>query len=180
MNKDGKISLVLILFLLISVILIIVIVNIDLDGRTPYENTSLASLLESKEGIENQISIYKSNILSTNTVESATYNVIIDSKNYSIIDDNYIEEPLDMDFNGSRIILYKIDQNKYKKNVSTSVMMQEDLIDNLFIDDNESVYFVFDNYDSIPKWVKKILENGKDYEKQTLANFIVVKDNGEL
>lgn len=171
--RNRHISKVVMFFIVLSVILSIFFLIPDIYGNNSYDNTYFATLIESKDKIKTKIEMYKSDVMLKEPYPLSDEDILIKNSKYSIADE-YNEEII---VDGKEMYLYKVNEEKYNKNISDTMLFKDEFMDNLYIDEKGNVYFVFDNYSLLPNSIKRILKSNQENQIKLINSFVIVKNN---
>lgn len=173
-KKYRKLPMMAVVFSIITMMILAYNAIFGFDGVNPIDNSRLAQLLENKETIETEIKNYTTNIEAKDFRISSNKDILISNEKYSITSD---KEGIDIYVDGKNNKLYKIDTKRYESLIlSNPFSADETLVDSYYVDENGNIYLIFENYYSLPKWIRNILENGKELEKNYVMTFISTKN----
>lgn len=173
-KKYRKLPMMAVVFSIITMMILAYNAIFGFDGVNPIDNSRLAQLLENKETIETEIKNYTSNIEVKDFTVTSIEDVLILNDKYSVV---YDKDGINVYVNAKNKKLYKVDVKKYENLISSnSLSSDETLEDSYYIDEDGSIFLIFEDYSNLPRWLKNILENGKELEKNYIMTFISTKN----
>ena len=151
MKRKG-ISLITLIITIVVVIILAAAVILTLGNNNPVNSSKLASLLKSKETMEECIKLVVTNKISDTLGQTTVKSVVTELADTEIVDDS--ELPMDITKDGENLKLYKVDPDDYKNNFGVQLSNTPSTNSKWYVDEKGRMFLVYGFIENVPEFMK--------------------------
>lgn len=126
---------------------------LSLGNNNPLNSSKLASLLKSKETMEECVKLVVSHKVSETLGQSMTRDVIIVDDDTEIIDNSV--DLMSATKNGESLTLYRVDANDYKNKFGVKLSDTPNTNSKWYVDERGRMFLVYDFIENVPEFMKE-------------------------
>lgn len=151
MKRKG-ISLITLIITIVVVIILAAAVILTLGDNNPVNSSKLASLLKSKETMEECIKIVVADKIADTLGQATVKGVVTELDDTEIVDNS--ELPMDITKDGENLKLYKVDPDDYKNKFGVQLSNTPSTNSKWYVDEKGRMFLVYDFIEKVPEFMK--------------------------
>ena len=151
MKRNG-ISLITLIITIVVVIILAAAVILTLGDNNPVNSSKLASLLKSKETMEECIKIVVADKISDTLGQATVKGIVTELDDTEIVDVS--AEVIETTKNGENLKLYKVEKDDYKNKFGVQLSDTPNPNSKWYVDEKGRMFLVYDFIENVPEFMK--------------------------